>query len=345
MFDFIIKPIGAFFLWMYNTIAFHNYGLTIIYFTIIVQLLMIPLVIKRNRSSLMMQKINPQLQHLQKKYGNDRQKLQEEQQKLYESIGYNPMSGCMPMLIQLPVIMILWQVIGSPLQYVFNWSTATIQSAYEIINKAVEGLNLSATTAYSQISVLLHRDLLPPEFFVENGVSSELFNMNFLGINLGRVPEWKPAIVFGNQWKIYVPLFLIAVFSAVLSFFMNKITMKMTQPEQTGEKTQGSAAMNGCMSIYMPLISLWLAFKFPVGLSIYWMTSSIVSTILQGIFLNVVKKQEAQKEIAHQQEMELRKKIIEEQKRAREAEAGTETETEAASQNDTEPGEGSKEDK
>lgn len=320
MFDFIIKPIGAFFLWMYNTIAFHNYGLTIIYFTVIVQLLMIPLVIKRNRSSLMLQKINPQLQHLQKKYGNNPQKMQEEQQKLYESIGYNPMSGCTPLFIQLPVIMILWQVIGNPLQYVFNWSSTAIQAAYDIINGAVEGLNLSASTAYSQISILLHREVLPAEFFAEYGVTGDLFNMNFLGINLGRIPEWNPSTVFGPQWKIYLPLFLIALFSAALSFFMNKITMKMTQPDQNGEN-KSNAAMNGCMSIYMPLISLWLAFKFPVGLSIYWMTSSVVSTILQGIFMNVVKNQEARNEIIRQQEMELKKQIIEEQKRAREAEA------------------------
>ncbi len=317
MFDFIIKPIGAFFLWMYNTIAFQNYGLAIIYFTVIVQLLMIPLTIKRCRSTLQLQKINPQLQHLQKKYGNDQQRLQAEQQKLYESIGYNPMSGCTPLLIQLPVIMILWQVIGSPLQYVFNWSAAAIEKACTIVSGAVEGLELTTRAAYYQITIMLHKDVLPAEFFTEFGLQNNLFNMDMFGMNLGRIPDWHPNVVFGEQWKIYLPLFILALASAALSFFMNKINMKATQPEQA---ENAKNPMNGCMSIYMPLISLFLAFKFPVGLSIYWMTSTTVSTGLQLVLMKYAKAEDAKKEIARQQELELKKKIIEEQQKAKEAE-------------------------
>lgn len=314
MFDFIIKPIGSFFLWMYNTIAFQNYGLAIIYFTVIVQLLMIPLTIKRCKSTLLMQKINPQLQHIQKKYKGDQQRMQEEQQKLYDSIGYNPMSGCTPLLIQLPFIMILWQVIGSPLQYVFNWSTAALEKACTIVSGAVEGLDLTMKTAYYQITIMLHKDALPLEFFTEFGIENTFFNMDMFGMNLGRIPVWNPQVVFGPQWKTYLPLFLLALASAGLSFVMNKINMKSTQGEQT--EGNNNAAMNGCMSIYLPLISLFLAFKFPVGLSIYWMTSTAVSTGLQIVIMKFVKTQEKKEEIARQNELELKKKIIEEQARA-----------------------------
>lgn len=316
MFDFIVKPIGAFFLWMYNTIAFQNYGLAIIYFTVIVQLLMIPLTIKRCRSSVQMQKINPQLQHLQKKYGNDRQRLQEEQQKLYDSIGYNPMSGCTPLLIQLPLIMILWQVIGSPLQNVFNWSTAALEKACTIVSGAVEGLDLTMKSAYYQITIMLHRDVLPAEFFAEFEIENTFFNMDFLGLNLGRIPDWHPNVVFGPEWKIYLPLFLLALGSAALSYFMNQINMKASQPKDAEDNS--NAAMNGCMSIYMPLISLMLAFKFPVGLSIYWMVSTIASTGLTLVFTRFARAEDAKNEIIRQQELELKKKIIEEQKRAKE---------------------------
>ncbi|MBR5137737.1 MAG: YidC/Oxa1 family membrane protein insertase [Clostridia bacterium] len=321
MFDFIIKPIGSFFLWMYNTIAFQNYGLAIVYFTVIVQLLMIPLTIKRCKSTILMQKINPQLQHIQKKYANDQKRMQEEQQKLYDSIGYNPMSGCGPLFIQLPVIMILWQVIGSPLKYVFNWSTGALEKACTLISGAVEGLELTTKTAYYQITIMLHKDALPAEFFTEFGIENNLFNMDLFGMNLGRIPDWHPDVVFGPQWKIYLPLFILAIASAALSFFMNKINMKSTQGQQAEGQNQ---AMNGCMSIYLPLISLLLAFKFPVGLSIYWMTSTVVSTGLQLVLMKYAKAEDAKAEIARQQELELKKQIIEEQNRAKQEESSQE---------------------
>ena len=294
MFDAIIKPIGAFFLWMYNTIAFHSYGLTIIYFTVLVQLLLIPLTIRRTKSTLLLQKINPELQHIQKKYGNDRQRLQEEQQKLYERIGYNPMSGCFPLLIQLPVIMLLWQVIGNPLQYVFNWSAAALTEACTIIEGAVEGLTLNTSTAYYQISIMLHKDVLPADFFTRNGVTDKLFNMDFLGVNLGMTPKWNPSEVFGPEWKIYVPLLIVAILSAVISFFMNRISMKINQPDQGDQKNPAS----GCMAVYMPLISLWFAFRFPVGMSIYWITSNVCSTMLSILILRIMKNREEQKAAA-----------------------------------------------
>ncbi len=294
MFDFIIKPIGAFFLWMYNTIAFQSYGLTIILFTVLIQLLLIPLTIKRSKSTLLMEKISPEIQHIQKKYANDSKRLNEEQQKLYERIGYNPMSGCFPLLIQLPVIMLLWQVIGNPLQYVFNWSAAALNAACEALNAAVEGLNLSTTTAYYQISIMLHQGSLPAGFYAEYGVTDKLFNMNFLGVNLGMTPKWNPSEVFGPEWQIYVPLLIVALLSAVISFFMNRISMKLTTPDQGGQKNPAS----GCMAVYMPLISLWFAFRFPVGMSIYWITSNVCSTMLSVLILKIMRDREEQKAAA-----------------------------------------------
>ena len=95
--------------------------------------------------------------------------------------------------------------------------------------------------------------------------------------------------------------------------------------ELQGQQAEGqNQAMNGCMSIYLPLISLLLAFKFPVGLSIYWMTSTVVSTGLQLVLMKYAKAEDAKAEIARQQELELKKQIIEEQNRAKQEESSQE---------------------
>jgi YidC/Oxa1 family membrane protein insertase len=91
--------------------TFHSAGLAVIVFTIIVKTLMLPLTIKATRSSRSMQELQPKIKELQKKYKNDRQMLSQETMKLYGQYGVNPMAGCLPILIQMPIFFGLYRAI------------------------------------------------------------------------------------------------------------------------------------------------------------------------------------------------------------------------------------------
>jgi YidC/Oxa1 family membrane protein insertase len=118
--DFIALPLGQFLHFIYNFIAFKNYGLAIILFTIFVKLAILPLAVKQYRSMAKMQEVQPHLQEIQRKYKNDKEKLNQETLKIYQEYKVNPAGGCLPLLIQMPIIISLYWVIQKPLTYMLG---------------------------------------------------------------------------------------------------------------------------------------------------------------------------------------------------------------------------------
>jgi YidC/Oxa1 family membrane protein insertase len=112
----ILRPMLNALLWLYSVLG-GQFWLAIIFFTIIIRLLMTPLMLPQQRSAKKMQELQPRLKELQKKYGNDREKLSQEQMKLYREAGVNPMGGCLPLLIQFPIWIGLYQSIIQALGY------------------------------------------------------------------------------------------------------------------------------------------------------------------------------------------------------------------------------------
>ncbi|MFZ5353901.1 MAG: YidC/Oxa1 family membrane protein insertase [Bacillota bacterium] len=118
MLDIIAKPLGMLMLWIFNVV--NDYGLAIIVFTILTKILLLPLNIKQTESTKKMNEINPKMKALQEKYKNDKEKLNQKLMELYKEENYNPASGCLPMLIQMPIIFALFYVIQQPIKYVFT---------------------------------------------------------------------------------------------------------------------------------------------------------------------------------------------------------------------------------
>lgn len=109
--SFIAKPFGVLIEYIYNYLAFDSYGLAIILFTIFARLLLFPLNLSQQRSMDKQQALMPEIEALKQKYGNDQNKLQQEQQRLYTKYNINPMAGCLPMLLQFPILMALYEII------------------------------------------------------------------------------------------------------------------------------------------------------------------------------------------------------------------------------------------
>ena len=111
----IAKPLGIFLMWIYDIVG--SYGLSIIIFTVIIKLLLYPLYAMQMKSTAKMGLIQPKMKELQSRYANDKETLNIKVSQLYKEEGINPMGGCLPMLVQMPIIFGLFALLRDPLQY------------------------------------------------------------------------------------------------------------------------------------------------------------------------------------------------------------------------------------
>ena len=116
--DFIAKPFGILIKYIYEYLAFDSYGLAIILFTIFARLLLFPLNLSQQRTMDKQQALMPEIEALKQKYGNDKNRLQQEQQNLYAKYNINPLAGCLPMLLQFPILMALYEIIRDAEKYI-----------------------------------------------------------------------------------------------------------------------------------------------------------------------------------------------------------------------------------
>lgn len=262
----------------------NNYGLAIILFALIAKLLMVPVSVKNELGRRKMAKIQPKLQALQQKYKNNTrdQRYLDEVQAVYREEGYSQMAGCLPMLIQFPLIMGLWNAIKNPLTYVCGLVEKTLYPIFQRLTElGVENLGtwdlVSNKKIINEIAIAqgidqYHDQLLDllPEGFKN-------IDLNFFGLNLGDKP------VFGWDWTVLIP-----IVSALTSFLVGFISQKITQNKQVkNDPTQKS--MNFLLYT-MPLISLWMGFSFQIGIGVYWISSNIFS-LIQALLLPVFLKE------------------------------------------------------
>lgn len=117
MLDFIARPLGMLLKLIFDIVG--NYGYSIIIFTILTKILLLPINIKQTESTKRMNEINPKMKEIQEKYKNDKEKMNQKLLELYKENNYNPASGCLPALIQMPILFSLFYVIQNPVKYVF----------------------------------------------------------------------------------------------------------------------------------------------------------------------------------------------------------------------------------
>ena len=117
----IATPIGYLLMWIYKLVG--SYGIALIILTVIVKLALYPLYAKQIKTTSSMQDISEKTQEIQRKYANDKDRMNAEIQKMYTETGFNPMSGCLPMIIQFPIIMGLFALLRNPMKYMPEGST------------------------------------------------------------------------------------------------------------------------------------------------------------------------------------------------------------------------------
>ena len=301
-------PLGFIMLGCYMVTG-NNYALAIVLFTVATKLALLPLSIKQQKEQAKMQLFQPKLENIQKKYGNNKERYNEEIQKLYTEEGYNPMAGCLPSLIQFPILFGIMDVVYKPVYHILRVSTSVINQMISIAEAAGNELG-GAASYYSQIN-LMKVVKSTPEIFseIEPEIVEKIanFDMNFLGLDLSVVPQFSLKYEGGFNWYLLIPI-LCGVFQLLQTVYMN---MTSSTQKQAG-------AMNAMFYLF-PLMSVYIGFVVPAGAGFYWAISALFM-LIQSVFLNIFynpkkladqieAQMEAEKEEKRQKRVEARERL------------------------------------
>lgn len=273
----ICYPLGAVIKFFFNFTS--NYALLLLLFTVVVRFCLFPLAIKQQYSQAEMLRMKPKMDKLQKKYAKDKNKLNEEMQKLYAEEGYNPLSGCMPMLAQLPIIYGLYQVVYYPLTYIMWYSNATVNKIAEAMRPFVKqdypnfkDFNDAKSQIYIAKEMGKHLDKLG---FLHNVRNIDFSLFGIKAFDLSAEPKFALTI-----------LVLIPILCYVTQALSSWLSFRMNRKVQAGQP--GAGGMNMSMIFLMPLMSVWFSISFPAAVGFYWILSNTLMIgqvlILQKFF-------------------------------------------------------------
>ncbi len=268
LFNIINIPLGFILDWISKLFG-GNFAASVFVFTLVINLLMIPLTIKSQKSSVQQLRIKPKLDALKQKYGDDQRKYSQAMQELYSKEGVSMSGGCLPMLIRLPIMMSIYYLIRQPLQYLCRIPSDIIAAAKEQLISLGAFTESEFVKSGGDIIILRHADQLADNK-IANAVAE--FDFHFLGIDLTATPKFSMDIVNNadETWIIPLLAFLTAMLSSVISLAVQK-KINPDAPNMAG------------MMLTMPIISLVIAFGLPCAIGFYWACSSLIGGILQGI--------------------------------------------------------------
>ena len=260
----ICIPFAALLRLFYNLTG--SYGVSLILFTLVIKLILLPFQMKSKKSMVRMSRMSGKMQEIQKKYANNQLKMQEEMQKFYQEEGFNPMSGCLWSFLPLPILMALYYIIREPIVYFMNFGgkdagLAVVNAARSLIEGA--GIEIVASPGYEQIAISNIINSQFPDFIAEHPGWVNI-DYHFLGIDLIQTPWSAVSSLSTGITLAAVGLILIPIISGVFSFLLSKVSM--SQSAQTAA-ANGSTKM---MMWMMPLMSIYIAFIVPAALGKFY---------------------------------------------------------------------------
>ena len=250
----------------------NNFALLMFLLTLVVNLLMLPLTIKTQRSTAKQQMLRPKLDALKKKYGEnmsqqDKMQYQQEMQELYQKENVSMAGGCLPTLIRLPFLLAVYRVVQSPLTYIFGLESG-------LIEKFAKAVSVK-TTGYYEMTVFSKLAENTKYMTAELWESISSWKFTFFGIDLKETPQFSFNFseLTSEQLKLWI-IPLLAFGAQMLTSYITLVLQKKANPDQPN--------MAGMM-LTMPLVSLVFAFSLPAAVGLYWAMSSFVSGILQSV--------------------------------------------------------------
>jgi len=280
--DIINIPLGYVMRFLNNLVG-NQYLLALFLFALVFEIILLPFAIKQQKNSIKQAKLRPKEMAIRKKYaGRDdnvtKQKVQQEIQELYNKEGYSPFGGCLPLLIQMPLLFSLYYIVINPLRYICGFSKETITQLHNVV---------TSFAGYDKVSIANDRTI--ELMSAVNKISAEnpgAFNniegfdpaiefpqINLLGIDFSAIPSVKEL-----SWLLIVP-----VLTFVVYFLSSKINRKlMYQPTTADDAATGCS--NKMMDWMMPVMSVAISFSVPAAVGIYWIYRCVLGVVKQ--FLN-----------------------------------------------------------
>lgn len=320
MIAFFANIFGYVLNFIYNLIQ--NYGWSIIIFSIIMKLLMIPISIKQQKTMKKSVKIQNKMKEIQFKYKNNQEKLNEATMELYKSEKMNPFSGCLSAIVQVILLFAVFYLVSSPLTYMKKVDSEVINKYSKIIQQN----DLSTNSAYPEIEIIRELDNIKKLRETSNQVNEEVnneteneqeqkideneekiniseikdeeldalnINMEFFGLNLAQIPTRS------SDWKAYI-IPILYVIIAIISMRITTQTTNKKQKEEdkntTGEDPlEAMNQMNKNMNLIFPFMYLAVALIAPLGLALYWLMNSLLM-IIERLALNKFLKDEEEEQ-------------------------------------------------
>ena len=304
--DLITIPFGYLLDYLYQFTS--NYGISLILFAIIVQLVLFPITAKSKKSMMKMSRLQPKMQEIREKYANDQQKQNEAIQQLQKEEGASMgCTGCLWSLLPLLILLPLYQVVRQPMVYILHESAESAQQIIDAMKEIAPAL-YPQNNYYDQVVTASHISEYATELLkvlpdinarTLEGLNFSFMNFGNYGIDLGSIPQWK---FWSAEWQwtwSFIGAALIPLLSAGSQVLQMWISQKMNDSVVTDEKglqdqetaKQSQSAQTSKMMMWtMPLMSLFIGFTVPCALSLYWLIGGVVRMVQDFILTKHYRK-------------------------------------------------------
>ena len=326
VFDYIKLPFSYLLRWLYDLT--HSYGWALILFAIIVKIILFPTSALSKKSMMKMSRLTPRVKALEEKYGDDKQAYQQAVNQLYKEEGAGGCGGCLWSLLPMLLLIPLYYIIREPITWLMFHGNVDAKTVAEIQNVFITArnnayladptsalANLNATGFYWQMEALPFVNTVKAELAA---ISPEIVAMNtrLLGVELATVPH----LMFWNYFDLNgvwnsIGQFLLPMISGGINMLSMWVGQKMNNTVIVDDKGQQDVNMakqnqtNKVMTYMMPLMSVYIGFIAPAGLSLYWFLQGLLG-LVQDVFLtkhykkvydaeDAVKQEQAAKEAAY----------------------------------------------
>ncbi|MBS5858461.1 MAG: YidC/Oxa1 family membrane protein insertase [Clostridia bacterium] len=297
MFQFFANIFGYLLELFYNLTS--NYGLAIILFTIVIKLIFLPFSIKQQKTMKKSAKIQEKMKIIQFKYKNNPEKMNQEMMNLYKNEKMNPFSGCFTAIIQFLLLFSIFYLVRSPLTFMEKIPAEDISKYVTQIQESGK----SVSGAYPEIDIIREYNFLKEKNPEDANIEKINLQMNFLGIDLSKVPQQNL-----TDFTVYIIpiLYILSSFISIrLTTSMQEKSNKKTKettidgttgkelvPEEENNELDAVMQTNKMMSWMMPIMSISVALVAPLGLALYWLVNNILMIVERVVLDKVIKTEE-----------------------------------------------------
>ena len=300
----------------------HNYGWSMVVFTLLIKLVLLPLDYKSRKSMRRMTKLQPQIAKLQKKYANDKEKLNQKSAELYRREGINPMSGCLPMLVSMVILFIMFDAMrtvantemASQALGLLTTGTQTNESWLWIKNiwmpdspfnpVIADSANLRIIPADIWAKVFASLDPASVTALAQYGIDAATISGETVFAALQTLP------IYAQETQLWATMpqlnllivnlsiyahnngwFILPILAAVTQYLMT-----LSQPQPAADPNNPAASTNKFMKYFFPLFSLWICSSYNAIFALYWVVSNVFAWV-QGLVMNKMFEKMAENQL------------------------------------------------